>query len=154
MSRQIGIKEAKQRAGRFCAFRERSPKEVSDKLQKWGLSEPDSIEILNQLLKEGFVNPQRFANAFCHDKFEFNSWGRSKIRMYIRVHQLDSEIIENALKVIDEDKYQNRLSDLAKRKWNSLDGIEKIKRKQKTVAYLGSKGFEPDLIWSAVKKLT
>ncbi|MEQ9402380.1 MAG: RecX family transcriptional regulator [Cyclobacteriaceae bacterium] len=66
------------------------------------------------------------------------------------IHQLDSEIIENALNVINEDKYQNRLSDLAKRKWNSLDGIEQIKRKQKTVAYLAGKGFEQDLIWRVI----
>ena len=88
MARKLGIKEAKQRAGRFCAFRERSPNELFEKLQNWGLPEEDAAEVTAELSKEGFVDEQRFADAYCNDKFQFNSWGKQKIRAHIYSHKL------------------------------------------------------------------
>ena len=54
---------------------------------------------------------------------------------------------------INPDKYQQRLLDLAKSKWEKLEKDELLKRKQKTVAYLANKGFEMDLIWNAINSL-
>lgn len=153
MSRTLDIKEAKQRAGRFCAFRERSPNELFEKIQSWGIAEEDASVLLAELSKEGYVDEQRFANAFCNDKFEFNSWGKQKIEAHIYAHKLSGEVVDNALNRIDPEKYYLRLSDLAKSKWEKLERDEAFKRKQKTVAYLSGKGFEMDLIWSVVNKL-
>ncbi len=154
MARKLELTEAKQRAARFCAFQERSPKEVSDKLKSWGLSSDDAEQVLSELTKDGFVDSQRFANAFCNDKFEFNSWGKQKIKANIYQHQLGTEIIERALDRINEKKYFDRLKDLASKKWLSLEEEELSKRKQKTLAFLVSKGFETNLIWQALGDLT
>ncbi len=153
MSRKLDIKEVKQRAGRFCAFRERSPNELFEKIQSWGIAEEDAAALLAELSKEGFVDEQRFANAFCNDKFEFNSWGKQKIKAHIYAHKLSGEVVDNALNRIDPEKYYLRLSELAKNKWEKLEKDEAFKRKQKTAAYLSGKGFEMDLIWSAISKL-
>jgi regulatory protein len=153
MSRKLGIKEAKQRAGKFCAFRERSPNELFEKLQSWGLTGEEASALVTELAKEGFVDEQRFANAFCNDKFEFNSWGRQKIKAHIYAHKLSSEAVQNALDRIDPEKYEQRLFGLARSKWEKLNKEELMKRKQKTIAYLANKGFEMDLIWNAINRL-
>lgn len=153
MPRQLGIKEAKQRAGRFCAFRERSPNELLEKLGTWGLALPDAMQVVAELSREGFIDEQRFANAYCNDKFEFNSWGRQKIRANIYVHKLSERAIEEALDRIDPEKYESRLFDLARQKWQKLEQEEPLKRKQKTVNYLANKGFELDLIWKMIGSL-
>ena len=153
MARKLGIKEAKQRAGRFCAFRERSPNELFEKLQNWGLNGEETSQLVTELSKEGFVDEQRFANAFCNDKFEFNSWGKQKIKAHVYAHKLSSDAVQNALDRIDPRKYEQRLKDLAKAKWSKLENDELLKRKQKTVAYLANKGFEMDLIWNAINLL-
>ena len=150
MPQKLDVKEAKPRIGKFCAFRERSPKEVLEKLNSWGLAEEDSIVLVSELRKEGFVDEQRFANAFCNDKFEFNSWGKLKIRASIFSHKLASEVVQRALDRIDPVRYENRLKDLAVNKWNSLKNEELMKRKQKTVTYMANKGFESDLIWNVI----
>ena len=154
MARRLELAEAKQKAGRFCAFQERSPKEISDKLRGWGLENDQVQDVLEQLLNEGFVDPQRFANAYCNDKFEFNSWGKHKIKANIFVHQLDAVVVENALARIDNDNYINRLAELAEKKWSNLEGVEDVNRKQKTLSYLTNKGFETDLIWKALNQLS
>ncbi|MEQ8907170.1 regulatory protein RecX [Ekhidna sp.] len=153
MARNLGIKEAKQRAGRFCAIRERSPNELFEKLQNWGLSGEEASRLVTELSKEGFVDEQRFANAFCNDKFEFNSWGKLKIKAHVYVHKLSSEAVQNALDRINSEKYEQRLFELAKVKWDRLEKEDPLKRKQKAVSYLANKGFEQDLIWSAINRL-
>ncbi len=153
MAQKPSLKEAKQRAGRFCAFRERSPNELYEKLKSWGISEDESMRIVSELSKEGFVDEQRFANAFCNDKFEFNSWGKQKIRAGIFKHKLPEVIIQHALDRIDVEKYERRLKELAIKKWYKLENEELIKRKQKTTAYMVSKGFELDLIWNCIQQL-
>lgn len=153
MSKKLGITEAKQRIGRFCAFRERSPKEVEDKLKGWGLNTIEINAITQALKDQQFIDEQRFANAFCHDKFEFNSWGKIKIRSYIFAHRLPSHVVDKALDQIDDKKYLERLDYLTEKKWRSLHETDLLKRKQKTVSYLSSKGFEPELVWQSVEKL-
>lgn len=153
MARKLNIVEVKQRAGRFCAFRERSPNELFEKAKSWGLSEEESSTLVEELSKLGFVDEQRFANAYCHDKFEFNSWGKQKIRASIYVHKLSDTAIQNALDRIDPIKYEDRLSSLLVQKWQKLEKEEPTKRKQKVVNYLANKGFELDLIWKNISQL-
>lgn len=150
MPRPISTDQAKQKVAKFCAQRERSPKEAWDKLVSFGLEQDQVSEVLTLLIKDDFVNPQRFANAYCNDKFEFNSWGKQKIRMNIGIHQLDSNLVEQALARIDYGKYRARLEELASKKWQALEREPSMKRKQKTVAHLASKGFEMDLIWKII----
>ena len=116
MARRLELSEAKLKAARFCAFQERSPKEVSDKLYNWGLTSDQINETIDLLIKEGYIDSQRFANAYCNDKFEFNSWGKLKIRSSIHQHQLDSQVIENALNRIDDVNYFQRVSELTEKK--------------------------------------
>ncbi|WP_436514394.1 regulatory protein RecX [Ekhidna sp. To15] len=154
MAQKSGIKEVKQKAGRFCAFRERSPNELFEKIQSWGIAEEDAAQLVAELTKEGFVDEQRFANAYCNDKFEFNSWGKQKIKANIYAHRLSGDAIQNALDRINPEKYYKRLLELATTKWSKLEKEDDFKRKQKTLAYLVGKGFEQDLIWSAINSIT
>lgn len=150
MARKVSLNEAKQKAGRFCAFRERSPNEVFEKGKAWGLSDKESEQLVSLLTKEGFIDEQRFANAYCHDKFEFNSWGKQKIRAGIYPHKISPGAIDQALERIDPEKYKQKLDHLAYKKWMSLAKEEEMKRKQRTVSYLANKGYELDLIWESI----
>lgn len=153
MPRKLIIKEAKERAGRFCAFRERSPNEVLEKTISWGISQEESQKLVAELTELNYIDEQRFANAFCNDKFEFNSWGKVKIKAAIYPHKISEKAIQEAMDRIDQDKYESRLFELAKKKWEKHSKEELIKRKQKTVAYLANKGFEIDLIWRMIGRL-
>ncbi|MEM9896735.1 MAG: RecX family transcriptional regulator [Bacteroidota bacterium] len=67
------MSEAKIRAGKFCAFRERSPHEVLEKLNSYGLKPEEADAVLNELIDLKYIDEQRFANAYCHDKFYFQN---------------------------------------------------------------------------------
>ena len=126
---------------------------MREKAADWGLSNEETNALLEALLADGFVDDQRFANAFCHDKFEFNSWGKQKIRAHISRHGLSKGIVDKALRRIDAVKYESRLRTLSQKKWQSLSGHDELVKKQKTINYLANKGFELDLIWKIVGQL-
>ncbi|MBV6644344.1 MAG: RecX family transcriptional regulator [Cyclobacteriaceae bacterium] len=146
------ITQAKIKVARFCAFRERAPKEVKDKLLTYGLNEDQAETLLQELITENFLNVDRFVKAFCHDKTFFNKWGRYKVRNELRRHQIDEDSIEKGLSSIDEQQYLEMLQSLVKRKYDSLERqMDDYLRQRKTYDYIIRKGFEPDLARHQVK---
>ena len=148
------IKKWKASAQRYTAYRERSPKEVADKLREWDAPQAGIDRILKELIEDKFVDEFRFARAFCHDKFLINKWGKRRIEMEIRRHDLTYEAIQQGLDYINKEEYDATVLKLTQAKWNKLKDKDPYKKKQKTVAYLTQKGYESDLIWEAIKKIT
>ena len=148
------LKKWKASAQRFTAYRERSPKEVADKLREWDAPQGAIDKILIDLIEDKFIDEFRFARAFCHDKFLINKWGKRRIEMEIRRHDLSYEAIQQGLDYINKEEYDTTVLKLTQSKWNKLKDKDPYKKKQKTVAYLTQKGYESDLIWEAIKKIT
>lgn len=143
--------QAKVKAAKYCAYQERTQQEVRDKLYQYGLYSDAVEEVLTELISDGFINEERYAQAFCRGKFSQNKWGRVKIEMMLRQKGLSNYCIQSGLKEISEEDYRKQLSDLLDKKWVSLEGEDEYSRKNKTVRYLMGKGYEPDLIWSYFK---
>ncbi|MFY0687937.1 MAG: RecX family transcriptional regulator [Cyclobacteriaceae bacterium] len=155
MSRAERIKAAKNKAARYCAGGERSPKKVLEKLQQYGLEHEESEQVLADLIALNFVNEERYANAFVKDKFRFNKWGKKRIEMELANQQIDYQLIANALDEINLSEYQQIIMGLAQQKWTSLSReSDDFIKKQKTIRFLLGKGFESDLAVKTVNHLT
>lgn len=139
---------------RYCSTRERAPHQVQAKLLKWGLNRTQAEEIIIELKKDNFLNEQRFANAYCHDKFEFNKWGKIKIRYGIQKYFLPEAVIEKGLSNIPDDRYHTVVKEQAQKKWSVLTGESDLFiKKQKTANFLIRKGFESSVIYPIIDKL-
>lgn len=143
--------QAKVKAAKYCAYQERTQQEVRDKLYQYGLYSDAVEEVLVELITDGFINEERYAQAFCRGKFNQNKWGRVKIEMTLRQKGLSNYCIKSGLKEISEEDYLQQLQTLLDKKWATLEGDDDYNRKNKTVRYLIGKGYEPDLIWSQFK---
>ncbi len=150
-SRKDFIKRAKSQAAKYCAFAERSPSQVQDKLLRYGLREREIDPVMEDLINEGFVDVNRFTCAFVHDKFEFNKWGSNRIRHELKLkHGIPPEIIETGLGKIDPEKYSERISELILRKLDAINIPDKSKVRQKLINYMISKGYELALVYPVV----
>ena len=146
-------KKFKASALQFTAYRERAPLEVANKLEEWD-AKPQEIErLLKELKEENFIDEERFARAFCHDKFLINKWGKRRISREISKFGLPKPVVEQGLEYIDQKKYETTLAHLAKLKWDKLKDLEVFKRKQKTIKHLLQKGYEYELIWDVVTEM-
>lgn len=145
--KQILIKVAS-----FCAYQERTLKEVRQKLREWEVIDEDAEPVIKELIAQNYLNEERFARAFAGGKFRVKKWGRLKIRQEMKLKGLSNELIQKGLTEIDGDVYEEVLRDLLEKKVRSLRG-EPLAVKQKTVRFALSRGFESDIVWDLLKTI-
>lgn len=148
------IKEGKSRGAKYCSLQERSQQQVRDKLYDWGLYGDDVEEVISWLISEDFINEERFAESYVRGHFNLKKWGRIKIKQGLEQKKISDYCIKTGMKQIDNEDYQNTINSLLEKKWKTLKESNLYIKKQKAVRYLLQKGYEADLIWVAVNKLT
>ncbi|MFA5818727.1 MAG: regulatory protein RecX [Bacteroidales bacterium] len=130
-----------------CSRREFCCSEIRAKLYSWGLGDIDSEKIISVLIKENFINEDRFAQAFVKDKFNYNKWGKVKIAAHLRGKNIPGDIIRTALDVIDNELYKKTLSDLISGHRRFVKAKNQYDLKAKLLRYGLSKGFESSLLY-------
>ena len=143
--------QAIQKLRHYCAYQERCHSEVKTKLYALGVWKKDHDEIMAALIEEDYLDEERFAKAFAGGKFRMKQWGRKKIESELRQRQVSSYSIKKALQQIDEKEYLRSLKKLATKKYASLKKEQHLIRKKKTMDYLIGKGYEWELVRSAME---
>ncbi len=136
------------RAMSLCSRREYCTDDIKNKLHSWGLDNEASDKIIKILISENFINETRYANAFVRDKFNFNKWGRIKISVYLKKRKIPSQLIDAALKGIDEDVYIKTLKELVGSQRKNIRARNNYELKAKLLRYGLSKGYESNLLYS------
>lgn len=141
---------AKQKIESFCAYQERCDQEVRQKLFDWGLVAEDIDALIADLIKNNFLNEERFASAYVSGKFRIKKWGRVKIKSQLKLKKISAYSIHKALSEIDDEEYIKTARELIESKSrlikakNNWDKINKLRR------YLASKGFETEFVYELV----
>jgi regulatory protein len=139
--------KAFQKIKHYCAYQERSHREVKEKLYSFGLWKKDVEPILSQLIEENYLNEERFAMQFAGGKFRMKQWGRIKIRYELQQKQVSEYCIRKALASIGEETYQKTFEKLATQKLTALKSEKNIFiKKRKLQDFLLQKGYEPSLM--------
>jgi len=144
-------KQALAKAENFCAYQERSQKEVRYKLVEWGIRGDELEEILSELIVNNFLNEERFAKQYASGKFNIKKWGRIKIKQGLKLKGVPDKILQKALYSLNDDDYMETLANLALKKGNTITESNPLKRKMKLMTYLQGRGFENDLILVVLK---
>ena len=145
--------EALQRLRRYCAYQERCHQEVKQKLWDWGFDALDSGNVISQLISENFLNEERYAKAVAGGKFRTKGWGKRKIIDNLKQKGISEYLLNASMKEIPEEDYNARLQELLNKKANSLRNEPPLQLKQKLARYAITKGYEPELVWEAIKVL-
>ena len=151
--KKIGISEAKSKAEKYCAYQERSHKEVENKLKTLGLNETEIGEALVHLVNRGFLNEERFAKAFVGGKFRMKNWGRIKIVNALEAKGLTKNCIRIGLQEIDDADYLRTIELLIYKKLDQTEEGNIYVKREKLATHVIQKGFEPELVWEILKKL-
>ena len=135
----------------YCSYQDRCVSEVKTKISTFEISSSDKEKIMQLLINEGFVDDKRFAHTFVRSKIHLKKWGVNKIRMSLKTKGISDDIISEALSEIDPDFYREDLVKILKTK--KINESDDFKRKAKLAQYAIQKGYEPALVWEAVKSL-
>lgn len=148
-------KQALSKAMALCSRKEYSETDIRGKLKFWGTSPEDIDSIVEQLIKEKFVDDLRFTIAFVRDKVRLNKWGRIKIRYMLSMDKVKHSMIDQALEEIDEEVYADALQELLQKKARKLKSESNpFTKRQKLIKFAQGRGFEIDLIIKQMKDLT
>ena len=147
------VDEALQKLMHFCAYRDRSQKEVEDKLDGMRMISEAKEKIIISLMQEGFLNEERFARNFVRGKFRMKKWGRKKIEMELKKREISNPIIKLGLSEIKETDYRKTLFELAKKKEEQLKETDTFKKKKKLADHLLRKGYESSLVFDCVNEI-
>ncbi len=134
------------RAEEICARSEHCSVEIAEKLYKWGITQTDRQKIIETLTDRRFIDDERFAQAYAHDKAEYSGWGRIKIAASLRQKRIPQAYITQALEQIDESHYVNRLQNIIVSKRRTLNDPESYESRTKIFRLAAQRGFEPSLI--------
>jgi len=137
---------------KYCAYQDRCHNEVRTKILSYKVYGDDLEEIISDLIKENYLNEERFAQSFARGKFRIKRWGRNKIKQELARRRVSTYCIKKGMKEIDEDEYVKTITYLVEKKLSTVSGHEAIRRK-KVFEFCYRKGYEANYINSALSDL-
>ncbi len=154
--------QALERLKAQCSRAEYCTGQIRRKLILWsgknvaGGREPFSRQqmewVVEQLVRERFVDDARFADAYVRDKVRFARWGRMKVLYNLKGLGVDAEIAGEALEANSSLFGDDMLVELLQRKWGQMKPGETLERKrEKLLRFALGRGFEYDRIMRVIK---
>ncbi|MFM2284656.1 MAG: hypothetical protein RLZZ543_153 [Bacteroidota bacterium] len=146
------VTEAVDKMKKFCAYQERSQHEVRQKLYQSAIRGEEAEFVIGELIRENFLNEERFARAFARGKFRMKQWGKIRIRLELQHKGVSEPCIRKGLSEISESDYKKTALNVLK-KLSGGNLPESRKEAWKLQSKMRSKGFEPELLQSLIKGL-
>ena len=145
------VEQAKEKLERYCAYQERSHKQVEEQLLKMRMIPQAQEVIITHLIQHNFLNESRFALAYSRGKFRIKKCGKKRITQVLKQHGLSSYNIKLGLAQIDPEAYRYTFDALVKKRLNELSSEPNLsKKKRKLFDYLAYRGWETELIYEAL----
>lgn len=145
------FEEIKQKIVNYCVYQDRSHSEVEQKMKEFVLIPEAKEEILLYLIKENYLNEERFARSYTRGKFYIKKWGRNKIKTSLFQKGITEKLIQKSFDEIDEKDYVKTLADLIEKTIPTYKGLKDYQKKQKLIKFLISKGYEYELILDSLE---
>src|SRR5689334_2088784 len=96
----------------LCSKSEKCKADIIPVLERAELTGEEIEKAIDYLLKERFIDEERYANNFVHDKFYLNKWGKYKMAYLLRLKKIPEEIIALSLSQIRFEDYAKTLKSL------------------------------------------
>ena len=144
--------EWKEKIRHWCARSERSTFETKTKLNRLGASPEQASEFLDVLEKEGFINEERYINAFIHDHFKLKNWGPHKLYHGLKKKGCPTHLIENAISNLSNEDLEKALQRTLESRFSLYPEEQKTNR-ERLIRYLQNRGYTLDNILSALSRL-
>lgn len=139
-------KDALLRLSALCAQGEHCQWEMTEKLRKWEIDDEAQARIMERLVKDRYVDDERFARAFVLDKIRYNKWGRRKVEQALYQKHIADDIRRRTLDDVSDEEYLKVLQPLLKQKRRSTKAASDYEMNQKLIRFALGRGFTFDII--------
>ena len=146
MKKETTEQEAYLQLAALCAQAEHCQQEMRDKMRRWEMAPEVQERVIARLIKERFIDDERYARAFVKDKIRYNKWGRRKVQQGLWMKRINDDIQQRVLNEVDDEEYLAVLKPLLKQKAKSIKAESDYERNQKLVRFAFGRGFTYDII--------
>ena len=136
---------------RFLGYRQRSEKEIRDRLYKDDFDEDIIENAIEYLNRNELLNDFEFAKSFMKDKVNLSNHGPQKIRYDLYQKGIDKEIIDEVLE-LDDSEY-DRCLEAAEKKIYSYRNDDNRTKYRKLSGFLQRRGFSFSVIKDVLGEL-
>ena len=130
----------------LCAQAEHCQYEMLEKMRRWEIPEDAQARVMAKLIKERYVDDERYTRAFVKDKLNYNKWGRRKIEQALWQKHIDDDIRQRVLDEVEDEEYLSVLKPLLQQKRRSTKASSDYELNQKLVRFALGRGFTFDII--------
>ena len=146
MNKEKTEQEAYLQLAAVCAQAEHCPQEMRDKMTRWGVAPEAQERVVARLVKERYIDEERYARAFVKDKIRYQKWGRRKVQQGLWQKRIPDEIQQQVLSEMDDEAYLSILRPLLKQKRKTTKAQSDYELNQKLVRFALGRGFTFDII--------
>lgn len=144
--KDITEQQAFQKLAALCARGEHCQYEMQEKMRQWELDEEAQARVMERLVGGRYVDDERYARAFVHDKIQYNHWGRRKVEQALWQKRVDEAIARRVLDEVDPNEYVEILRPMLRQKQRSVTGKSDYERYMKLLKWAVGRGFTTDII--------
>jgi regulatory protein len=142
--------EIKLKLVNYCVYQDRCHSEIEQKMRDFLLIPEAKDEIFLYLIKENYLNEERFTRSYIRGKFYIKNWGRNKIKMNLKQKGITEKLISKCMDEIDADDYEKTVNKIYQDYFSKQKGLKEYQKKSKTIKYLMSKGFEYEVVLDVI----
>jgi regulatory protein len=146
MKKEMTEQEAYLQLAALCAQAEHCQQEMRDKMRRWEMVPEVQERVIARLVKERYIDDERYARAFVKDKIRYNKWGRRKVQQGLWTKRIDDDIQQRVLDEVDDEEYLAVLKPLLAQKRKSIKAQSDYELNQKLVRFALGRGFTFDII--------
>ena len=143
--------KARNKAFNLLSYRERTIKEIEDRLRKKNFDEKVIKEVVDYLLENDYLNEERFAEMWIRSRKKHHPRGRKLIYKELKKKGVNQKIINTALDQYLSNQEELEMAKYLMDKWLRRR-TEEDSSSYKLKNYLANKGFSYDLVYKVTDK--
>ncbi len=138
-------KKAISQAINLLSYRQRTEKEISDRLRRKEFGQVAIDNALDYCRENNYLNDRAFAEAFVNDKLNLSKLGVERIRYELMLKGISKDIIERVL-ILDKDDQYDLAKEVAEKKLKSYANDDDKAKYRKLSSFLQRRGYPYEII--------
>lgn len=139
--REMTEQQALSRLAALCARGEHSTGEAISKMRQWGIGEAACERVVDYLVSHHYIDDERFARAFVHDKLAYNGWGRRKLEQALWQKGVGQDIIDRVLDEVAPQDFTAKLRPLLEAKRRTVKAANPRELTAKLIRFALGRGY-------------
>lgn len=138
---------------RLCSRTEYSEWDARRLLRRWSVEENSHDDIIATLVKERYIDNNRYVEMFVRDKINLSGWGLQRVRRTLLQKGVPESLILGALKQFEEVDITSRVKRLLEKKIKSIKYKNTFDLRNKLLGVALRQGYEYSEVESVLNEM-